>query len=323
MIFRATTQKILITVVLVAGLIAGAFWVIASPCGSIGNDGCEAALHLRDIVVTGDAMVVDGGGRLRVAGVHYRDGPRNRLNAAMVVVRLDPETGEEIDRLDVGYEGMPDQLRLSPIGEGFAISCNAVYVCDLPGGDRPRETEAAQFDKAGKLSWATGIAYDVAPPDSEGRAFELGYSASGQVLFAHVAHLVETGEVILTRQQMLESPSGVLAAADGEAHGGLAQKLDLPPDFIPFLRHRTAISPDGMRIAVLARRFSGPGRVRAAIRIFDITSGALLARHDIAQDLAPALLWHPRRDAVIVAEAGAVAENAGTSLYFYNAGEGP
>lgn len=138
--------------------------------------------------------------------------------------------------------------------------------------------------------------------------------------FGVSAPLAETGEVILTRQKMLDSSTGRMGASDREAHSGLAQKLDLPAGFIPFLRHRTAISPDGERIAVLARHFSGPGRIRAALRIFDIDSGALLARHDIAQNLAPALLWHPRRDAVIVAEAGAIVENAGTRLRFYGAG---
>jgi hypothetical protein len=103
MIFRPTTGKILVAVVLVAGLAACTLWVIASPCGRIGNDGCEVALHLRNIVVTGDTMVVDGDDHLWVAGVHYRDGRQNRLNAAMVVVRLDPETGKELNRLDLGY----------------------------------------------------------------------------------------------------------------------------------------------------------------------------------------------------------------------------
>lgn len=314
-------RNFLFLVILVGTIAAGTLWVFSRPCGGMGHDGCEARHQLRDIVVTGDTIASDTDGRLWIAGVHYSAGRRDRLYSEMVLVIADPETGEEIERMPLGMEGRPDQLRLAPRGEGFAISCNGLYVCDLPGGNRPRETEVMMFDAAGERLWFAGVEHRHAPPDSDGRAFELAFSPTGQIVFAHVAHLARTGNVILTKQQPLVGPTGQLVAADSQAHGGLARKLDLPEGFIPFRRHGTAISPDGKRIAVLARHFSGPGAVRAAIRIFDIDSGALLARHDIGDNLAPAILWHPHRDAVIVALAGASAADAGTELRFYDAGE--
>ncbi len=309
--------------VLVGAVAAGTLWALSGPCGRLGNQGCQTSHQLHDIVVTGDTIASDGEGRLWIAGVHYRPQRRDDLYAGMVLVAVDPETGEEIERLDLGMEGMPEQLRLSPRGEGFAIACNGLYVCDLPGGNRPRETEVMMFDTEGKRLWFAGVEHHLAPPDSNGRAFDLGFSPSGGVVFAHIARLAGTGYIVLTKQQPLAGPTGQLAANDTEAYGGLAQKLDLPQGFIPFLRHDTALSPDGKRIAVLARHFSGPGKIRAAIRIFDIGSGALLARHDVGEDLAPAILWHPRRDAVIVALAGATQVNAGTQLRYYDAGVRP
>lgn len=55
------------------------------------------------------------------------------------------------------------------------------------------------------------------------------------------------------------------------------------------------------------------------IRIHDIATGGLLAAHDITPDLAPAILWHPQRDAVIVALAGKVAAGADSELRLYAA----
>lgn len=219
-------------------------------------------------------------------------------------------------------QGRPEQLRLSPGGTRMAVSCNALYTCDLPGGTEPRETRVMLFNREGVRQWFAGTHHRNAPPDADGRAFELGFSRSGNVVFAHVAFDAATGAVILTRQQPLPGPTVRLPAGDEVPVGDTALALDLPTGFLPFRRLDSARSPEGERIAILARRFSGPGEVRAAIRIHDLATGRLLAAHDIDRDLAPAILWHPQRDAVIVALAGEVAVGAGSELRLYAAGAG-
>lgn len=219
-------------------------------------------------------------------------------------------------------QGRPEQLRLSPDGTAMAISCNALYTCDLPGGNKPRQTRVMLFDRDGERRWFVGIEHRHAPPDADGRAFDLGFSPSGNVVFAHVAFDAASGQVILTRQHPSPDPNARLPAGAEIRPGATRLALDLPDGFIPFLRLDSARSPDGDRIAILARRFSGPGKLRAAIRIHDIASGRLLAAHDIDRELAPAILWHPQRDAVIVALAGTPAAGADSELRLYAAGAG-
>ncbi len=298
---------------------------LSGPCGPAGrlagDGGCLAAFTLRDLVVTGDTLVIDAEGQLVVGGIDYRPGRRlGRLQAQMVVATLKPETGAEIARADLGMQGRPEQLRLSPDSSRMAVSCNALYTCDLPGGNESRESRVILFDREGEREWFAGIEHRDAPPDADGRAFELGFSSSGNVVFAHVAFDAATGAVILTRQQPVPDPNARLPAGDEVPLGDTQVTLDLPAGFIPFLRLDSARSPEGERIAILARRFSGPGKVRAAIRIYDIATGRLLAAHDIDSDLAPAILWHPQRDAVIVALAGEVAASADSELRIYAAG---
>ncbi|WP_147296784.1 hypothetical protein [Paracoccus thiocyanatus] len=273
--------------------------------------------------MTGDTLATDAQGRLVVGGIDYRPRRRrDRLQAQMVVATLDPATGAEIARADLGMQGRPEQLRLSPDGRAMAVSCNALYTCDLPDGNKPRQSRVMLFDRDGERHWSAGIAHRDAPPDADGRAFDLGFSPLGNVVFAHVALDAASGQVILTRQQPLPDPNARLPAGAEIRLGDTALALDLPGGFIPFLRLDSARSPDGDRIAILARRFSGPGKVRAAIRIYDVTSGRLLAAHDIARDLAPAILWHPQRDAVIVALAGKPAAGADSELRLYAAEAG-
>ncbi|AWX93928.1 hypothetical protein DPM13_15640 [Paracoccus mutanolyticus] len=81
-----------------------------------------AAFALRDLVVTGDALATDAQGRAGVGGIDYRPGRRDRLQAQMVVATLDPATGAEIARADLGMQGRPEQLRLSPDGTAMAIA---------------------------------------------------------------------------------------------------------------------------------------------------------------------------------------------------------
>lgn len=316
--------------VLVAALLlgaGGAALMLSGPCGwagrLAGDGGCLAAFTLRDLVVTGDTLASDAQGRLVVAGIDYLAGYRpDRLQAQMVVATLDPHRGAEIARADLHMEGRPEQLRLSPDGTRMAITCNALYTCDLPGGDEPRQSRLMLFDREGRREWFAGIKDDDAPPDADGRAFELGFSPSGNVVFAHVAFDAATGAVILTRQLPLPSLKARLPASEEVRLGNTTLALDLPSGFIPFLRLDSAVSPEGERGAILARRFSGAGKVRAVLRIHDLASGRLLAAHDIDRDLAPAILWHPRRDAVIVALAGELAAGADSELRLYAVGSG-
>ena len=316
--------------VLVAALLlgaGGAALMLSGPCGwagrLAGDGGCLAAFTLRDLVVTGDTLASDAQGRLVVAGIDYLPGYRpDRLQAQMVVATLDPHRGAEIARADLHMEGRPEQLRLSPDGTRMAITCNALYTCDLPGGDEPRQSRLMLFDREGRGEWFAGIKDDDAPPDADGRAFELGFSPSGNVVFAHVAFDAATGAVILTRQLPLPSLKARLPASEEVRLGNTTLALDLPSGFIPFLRLDNAVSPEGERGAILARRFSGAGKVRAVLRIHDLASGRLLAAHDIDRDLAPAILWHPRRDAVIVALAGELTVGADSELRLYAVGSG-
>ncbi|SIR27707.1 hypothetical protein SAMN05421641_1369 [Paracoccus thiocyanatus] len=319
-------KRALLLVVVLLGAV-GAGFALSGPCGwagrVAGGGGCVATFALRDLVVTGDTLATDAQGRLVVGGIDYRPGRRrDRLQAQMVVATLDPATGAEIARADLGMQGRPEQLRLSPDGTAMAVSCNALYTCDLPGGSQPRETRVMLFDRDGERHWSGGIAHRDAPPDADGRAFDLGFSPLGNLVFAHVAFDAASGQVVLTRQQPLPDPNARLPAGTEIRLGDTALALDLPGGFIPFLRLDSARSADGDRIAILARRFSGPGKVRAAIRIYDIASGRLLAAHDIARELAPAILWHPQRDAVIVALAGKPAASADSALRLYAAGAG-
>lgn len=313
---------------LLAALLLGAgsaALAVSGPCGwagrLVGDGGCIAAFTLHDLVVTGDTLAIDAQGQVIVGGIDYRPGRRpDRLQAQMVVATLDPDSEAEIARADLGMEGQPEQLRLSPDGTRIAVSCNALYTCDLPGGNEPGESRVMLFDRDGERQWFAGIEDRDAPPDADGRAFELGFSPSGNVVFAHVAFDATTGAVILTRQQPLPDPNARLLAGDEVRLGDTNLALDLPAGFIPFLRVDSARSPEGERIAILARRFSGPGEVRAAIRIHDLASGRLLAAHDIDRDVAPAILWHPQRDAVIVALAGEIVAGADSELRVYAAG---
>jgi len=318
------TRALLLAALLLGA--GGAGFALSGPCGwagrLAGDGGCLAAFALRDLVVTGDTLATDAKGRLVVGGVDYRPGRPDRLQAQMVVATLDSATGSEIARADLGMQGRPEQLRLSPDGTAMAISCNALYTCDLPGGRQPRQSHVMLFDREGERLWFAGIEHRHAPPDADGRAFDLGFSPSGKVVFAHVAFDVASGQVILTRQQPLPGPTARLPAGAEIRLGATRLALDLPDGFIPFLRLDSARSPEGDRIAILARRFSDPGKVRAAIRIHEIASGRLLAAHDIARELAPAILWHPQRDAVIVALAGKLAAGADSELRLYGAGAG-
>ncbi|MRX52216.1 hypothetical protein GI374_17825 [Paracoccus sp. S-4012] len=312
---------------LLAALLAaagGALWSVSGPCGPIdrilGASGCLASFSVSDLVVTGDTIATDSEGRLVIAGIDYDPDRRRDLRARMVAVTLDPAIGTEIERVDLNMIGYPDQLRISPDGTRLALSCNALYICDRAGGGPPARTGVMLYDRVGERQWLAGIEHAVAPPDAEGRAFELAFSPSGNVVFAHVAFDAVSGNAIQTREQPLPGPTGTVPAAPIIEVAGQTIALELPEGFIPFLRLSTALSPDGNRIAVLARRFSGPGEMRAVIRVHDLATGERLAAHDIREDLVPPIHWHPQRDAVVIARATAPESGAAAELRLYTAG---
>lgn len=211
---------------------------LSGPCGPAGrlagDGGCLAAFTLRDLVVTGDTLVIDAEGQLVIGGIDYRPGRRpGRLQAQMVVATLKPETGAEIARADLGMQGQPEQLRLSPEGTRMAVNCNALYTCDLPGGNEPRESHVILFDREGEREWFAGIEHRNASPDADGRAFELGFSSSGNVVFAHVAFDAATGAVILNRQQPVPDPNARLPAGDEVPLGDTQVTQDLPAGVHP------------------------------------------------------------------------------------------
>ncbi len=319
-------MKLLLTgaALVLAVAVGGYGWsTLTAPCGWLARDGCEARLYLRNLTITGDTMTGDAAGQLWLAGADYQRGRRadDRPEARIVIVRPDlTGNGEEL-RIDTGTGGRPDQLRISPAGDRIALSCNALYVCDLPGGNQHDQSRMIVYDASGERLWFDGIPDQDAPPDADGRAFDLAWSQSGGVLFAHLPFAAEDGSLILTRQLPIVGPTGRIAATATEiAETGVTLPA-LPVDFIPFSRLQTALSADGSRIAILARRFSGPGVLRAIIWVIDLETGAIRARHDIAEDLAPVILWHPNRDAVIVAANDPPAAGAGTELRFYRTGE--
>lgn len=304
-----------------------ATYALSGPCGwlerTFGAGACLERLRIRNLVVTGDTIAADSSGQLVLAGVHYRlgRGNRNNLQAQLVIVKPIMTSRVEEERLDLGMVGIPDQMRLSPQGDRFAISCNALYVCDLPGGNDHEQSRMMVFDRDGERLWFGGIPHDNAPPNAAGRTFDLAWSASGGVLFAHLAFAAADGGVILTRQLPLGGTTGEIPSNADAVPESNVTLPDLPSEFISFGRQQTALSPDGGRIAILTRRFSGPGEVRAILQVFDLTSGQRVIRHEIFEDLAPALLWHPSRDAVIVAVNDEAVVDAGTELRFYRTGE--
>ena len=258
-----TRALLLVALLLGAG---GAGFALSGPCGWVGRvaggGGCLAAFALRDLVVTGDALVTDAQGRLVIGGIDYRPGRRDRLQAQMVVATLDSATGAESARADLGMQGRPEQLRLSPDGTAMAISCNALYTCDLPGGSQPRETRVMLFDRDGERRWFAGIEHRHAPPDADGRAFELGFSPSGNVVFAHVAFDAASGQVILTRQHPSPDPNARLPAGAEIRPGATRLALDLPalgdnPAAVPVRVHLTEPVDEALfcqELIVLAQR---------------------------------------------------------------------
>lgn len=156
----------------------------------------------------------------------------------------------------------------------MAVICNPLYTCDLPGGSKPRQSRGMLFDRNGERQWFTGIEHRHAPPGADGRAFELGFSPSGKRGLRPCPFDAATGTVILTRQQPLPGATARPTAGDVVRLGDMKPALDLPAGFIPLLRFDSAHPPEGDRIAILARRFSGAGEVRA-IRIHNLATGRL------------------------------------------------
>jgi hypothetical protein len=94
--------------------------------------------------------------------------------------------------------------------------------------------------------------------------------------------------------------------------------LDLPDHYIPFNQLQAALSPDAARLATLSRRFAGKGLPRAILQVWNVETGAVLARHEIDTDLSAALAWQSDGQAVFVATAVGVEPGAAAELRRYD-----
>ncbi len=155
----------------------------------------------------------------------------------------------------------PDQLGVPPKGDGFARSCNALRVCDLPGGSKP--------DRAGIIFYR---------PDGERRWF-------GRI----------------DRQRQWQMPPRRCRICPR------ASSLSRAP------RSRCLLIKAGSSAAAPLFR---PRRDPRADRHFRARK-----QHEILDDLGPARLWHPSKEALLVVLAAPTASGASTDFRIYQASQ--
>jgi len=324
-------KSLALTAIGLAIVASGAVYIGLGACGwldrYLGRSGCLGSYTIANLSSLGSTMAVDRDGRLIVAGGDHRasaaDASRSQPHPQ--VVTLDLANGNELDRVPLDFSGLPDQLRLSPVDDHIAVTCNSIYVCDLadppPGAEYAGASLLGLFAPDGALAWSQVITRDIAQPSAEGRAFDLAFAEDGATVVAGpVAFATADG----TPRE--DSPPAMLQSfavdsADSITVAGVPRPLGLPEGYVPFTRLQVALSADAGRLAALSRRFSGPGQPRAILTTWDTASGRMLARHEIETDLAPALAWHPD-GSVLVAAAGPQAIGAGTQVRIY-AGDMP
>ena len=288
--------------------------------------GCTGRLKVSGVSTLGSTLARDGDGQLVVLGDTYleRQGSRN-LQVSTQVVRIDWAQRREIERLSFPSFGRIDQMQISPEGGMLAVTCNTIYVCDLlPSSERHaarNATQLALLNRDGSMVWHASVPTDRARPNSEGRSFDLGFAKDGQaVLAGNLAFAVRDGTPLSGASSPTASVNATINATDRIELAGLPRMLDLPDRYIPFNRLQSAFSPDGARLATLSRRFAGKGLPRAILHIWNVETGAVLARHEIDTDLSPALAWQSDGEAVFVATAAGGLSGEATELRSYGMG---
>ncbi|MDH4992367.1 hypothetical protein QEZ48_16245 [Aquamicrobium lusatiense] len=278
--------------------VAGGLVFAGQQCGPLDRSGCVAAFTVADMTGLGDTVAVapNAKGQIWVAGSRYA-GRRHSgaLDPSIVIALLDAGTGAEITRLFPSDTGTPTQMTLSPDGARIAIANSTILM---------HSADLIVLDAEGETLWSREFdEYDVVP-DAEGRAFALSFGPEGE-LFADPLAFNAQGEPI--------APQAVGRRWIEAGSAGVA----LPAGFVPWTYATVARSSDGMREAVLVRRFDRGAGARAVLAVRDVATGATIVRHEIGDDLNAALAWDPLGRGVIVARAGALQAGAGTQLRIY------
>ena len=310
----------------VAGLAALAH-VGTRECGFIdiwlGLSGCTASLTVADIAITGSTLALDRDGHLVMLGNRYAETPRsNQMKLTTHVVRIDWRTGREVTRMEPPFLGRIDQLQLPPDGDSMAIACNASYTCELleygQDSDNDYPAALALLDGDGAIAWSGFAPRRTNQPSSEGRAFDLGFSADGMAVVAGDAGFVAADGSALDGPMPVSASANATLLTDQQIElAGAVQSLDLPDGFVPFRYLQTTRSPDGARIATLSRRFAGEGLPRAVLQVWSVETGTMLVRHEIDTDLAQALAWQADGQAVFVTTAPPRQPGASTQIRSY------
>lgn len=298
-------------------------------CGAIdiafGWSGCTGSLTIGGVASLGSTIAWDDNGDLMVLGTEYgQSSQRNRFDVTTQLVWVDWAGRRETRRIALPAIGRFDQLQLSPVDDTFAVSCNTIYVCDLLSSTERRDnrnpSQLALLGAEGSILWTGFVATDGTQPSSEGRAFDLSFSADGaQVLAGSVAFAVGDGAETPRGAAEAATDQATILASDVIEIAGAERSLDLPDDYVPFRWLQTTASPDGKSLATLSRRFAGAGLPRAVLQVWDAETGAVIVRHEINTDLSPALAWQPDGQEVLVATAPPMSIGASTQLRSYGA----
>jgi len=355
----------------VGGLVWSGLWGL-SACRPLdrlfGLSGCADSFTISDLTDLRRTVAFHPGepSTLVVAGSSYSassSSETDRLRVSSTVVLYDLNAGRETVRYGVPPTGVIEQLVLSSDGTRAALTCNRSWTCEfdssyLPEDGRPddslsRYVPVSLIDLVSPPSraqatvpWLRVIREAEVPPNADGMAVDLRFSADGASLIAFhdgsasVAWSVEDGSAIVPSAEPGDSLVGfdAVATADGatrvtaDRQAGLLRltgtaadvgmlALDLPEGFIGELHMPLAVSPDGSHVAALSRRFAGPGAPRAILQVWRLADGARVARHEIEEDLHATLVWHPDGRQVLVAPASKPAVEVGTELRLYMIGE--
>jgi hypothetical protein len=324
-----------------------------------GISGCAAAWEVSDLTALRRTMAFRPGApsTLVLAGVTRveRFGYGGLGQARLVL--FDVAAGRETARYDVEPGGLIEQLALSPDGRFAAITCNRYRGCDVAPADVPEGIDPDAFVPVGLVDlddfadqrqdgvrtvpdggtgwWIRGLSRRDAPANADGTSVEVRFSFDGSVLAAGTAAWTVAGGAPAPLPADLVAPAESLdraAIPGGEAVidrqrgtitlDGPAGRipLDLPDGFIPEAHVPLAVSPDGAAVAVLARRFAGPGTVRAVLSAWRIADGTPLLRRLIDDDLYAPLAWTPDGTRLLVAVASPPAARGHVELRAYAIG---